>query len=103
MVLEWLRSLIGKVSGLILVLQPLYLRQKGLHVLSESIAIAFHEDCQHNSLQGEEFDSAALLTAEALCELRSAHAITGLIAWCEQVSGQKFTWMNGTMMKAKGW
>ena len=103
MVLEWLRSLIGKVSGLILVLPPLYLRQKGLHVLSESIATAFHEDCQHNSLQGEEFDSAVLLTAEALCELRSAHAITGLIAWCEQVSGQKFTWMNGTMMKAKGW
>ena len=103
MVLEWLRSLIGKVSGLILVLPPLYLRQKGLHVLSESIATAFHEDCQHNSLQGEEFDSAVLLTAQALCELRSAHAVTGLIAWCEQVSGQKFTWMNGTMMKAKGW
>ena len=56
-----------------------------------------------NSLQGEEFDSAVLLTAEALCELRSAHAITGLMAWCEQLSGQKFSWMIGTMMKAKGW
>jgi len=74
-----------------------------LHVLSESFAISFPEVGQHNSLQGEEFDSAVLLTAQALCELRSAHAITGLIAWCEQVSGQKFTWMNGTMMKAKGW
>lgn len=59
----------------------------------------------HNviSLQGEEFDSAVLLTAQALCELKSAHAIAGLMAWCEQVSGQKFSWMNGTVMKAKGW
>ena len=55
------------------------------------------------SLQGEEFDSAVLLTAQALCDLKSAHAISGVMAWCEQVSGQKFSWMNGTIMKAKGW
>lgn len=63
------------------------------------------KDGQYNviSFQGEEFDSAVLLTAQTLCELRSAHAITGLVAWCEQVSGQKFSWMNGTIMKAKGW
>jgi len=54
-------------------------------------------------LQGEEFDNAALLTAEALCELKSAHAISGLMAWCEHVTGQKYSWMNGTVMKAKGW
>lgn len=53
--------------------------------------------------QGEEFDSAVQQTAEALCELKSAHAVAGLMAWCEQVSGQKYSWMNGTVMKAKGW
>lgn len=54
-------------------------------------------------MQGEEFDNAVLLTAEALCELKSAHAISGLMAWCEHVTGQKYSWMNGTVMKAKGW
>ena len=54
-------------------------------------------------LQGEEFDSAVRLTAEALCELKSAPAISGLMALCEQVTNQKYSWMSGTVMKAKGW
>ena len=55
------------------------------------------------SQKGEDFDKAVSLTAQALCELKSAHAISGLMAWCEQVSGQKYSWMNGTVTKAKGW
>lgn len=53
--------------------------------------------------QGEEFDTAVLQTALALSELKSAHAISGLKAWCEQVTGRKFSWTNGIVMKAKGW
>ncbi|XP_015766823.1 PREDICTED: serine/threonine-protein kinase SMG1-like [Acropora digitifera] len=53
--------------------------------------------------QGEEFDTAVLQTAQALSELKSAHAISGLKAWCEQVTGRKFSWTNGIVMKAKGW
>ena len=44
-----------------------------------------------------------LVTAQALSELKSMEAISGLMAWCEQVSGQNFSWMNGTITKAKGW
>lgn len=62
-----------------------------------------HEMKIGENTKSEEFDNAVLLTAEALCELKSPHAISGLMAWCEQTMGRNYSWINGIVMKAKGW
>ncbi|XP_048575812.1 serine/threonine-protein kinase SMG1 [Nematostella vectensis] len=53
--------------------------------------------------KGPEFENTILLLSKALCEVKSPQALTGIQSLCANVADHKLPWLDGTVLKAKGW
>nr|CAB3266393.1 serine/threonine-protein kinase SMG1 [Phallusia mammillata] len=61
-----------------------------------------HDMRQKKNTSGIEFESAIVMTVEALIEIGSVHSIEGLYRWCREVGGtkQQWAWMKAAKLNA---